>query len=847
MKTKNLIRLVFFIVPLLFLGYWLFWPGGFSAHDPLARSGLAPGIYTNLYAGKDYNPDVPPFAEHLVDESLYLQMRDTAVAQMRGLPYDLPYDARVLALEQMQQQASGRAPFFGTPTWNFVGPAPMPNGQTNTQSAPVSGRTIAIAVHPTNSDIAYVGTAQGGLYRTLDGGQTWTPLMDNALSLAIGAITIDPTDSTRLFIGTGENSNSCDSYAGVGLYIITNAETTANLAGPYNQNSVGANVLGKRSVGEILVDPVDPNKILLAMGGGIGGIGCSTPAAAPTRGLYRSTNVLSASPTFEYVPVSASTDKRVIDLLYDPNDVTHGTVLATVLDATTTTTGEAGIYHTTDVWAVTPIFTRVYTPITSTSSESARIELSTNGSVFVAGTGEGGGKIIKSPDGITWTAVTGGTGFCSPQCWYDMGIAVDPDDSNIIHVGGAFNTVFIRSTNGGTSFSPVDVGLHADSHVVTVAPSNPNIVYLGSDGGIWRSTNRGASYTSLNNSGFSATQFMGIELHPVDPDFMIGGTQDNGTPCYGECGGNANQTWIRADWGDGGYAVIDQNATNTSDVTIYHTYYNQTNNLIGYGRITNTASASDGSWVFFGCGGTANGISCADAVRFYAPLERGPGNPNTLYFGTSKLYRSSNEGVTMTAVSQNLGAAASAIAIAPANDNVRLVGLTTGQVFATSTGSSTLVDVTPPTSPFPTTFDVGAAAIDPTNSAIAYVTYSGYFGTPGFNVWKTTNLSAGASATWTASANGLPDVPINAIVIHPTQPNLVFVGTDIGVYASTDGGATWLPFGTGLPQVAIFGLEIHPVTFMLRAATHGRGIWETSLDTTTTWLMYMPLLAKPAE
>ncbi len=834
---KKFMRLLLFFVPLALLVWWLFVPREQAADDATRTDNLAQMMYTDIFAGVDYNPDVPPFTEGWVSESDYLQLRDAATARMRGVPYDLPYDARSLALNQMMQQEAFSP--FGTATWQFVGPAPLPNGQTTNVATPVSGRTIAIAVHPTDPNKVYVGTAQGGLYRSLDGGATWTAMMDSAMSLAVGAITIDPADPTRLFVGTGENGNSCESYFGVGMYIITNAETSPVLSGPYNQDGGGSDVFSKRAISKIIVDPTNSNTIYVATARGIGGIGCSGPAGTlPTMGIYRSNNALSANPTFSLINVAPSGDKRILDMVLDPNDATRNTLLAAVMEtATTGPTGEGGIYRTTNFQSGTPTFTRVFTPTTN-----ARIEFSVAGTNYVAAVGENitgsqNGRVYVSTNGINWSVVAGGANFCGGQCWYDIAVAVDPLNAQIIHLGGASNSggarVMVRSSDGGGTFSQVDTGMHADTHAATIAPSNPNVVYVGSDGGIWKSTDRGLTYTSVNNSGFSATQFMGLELHPTDPYFMIGGTQDNGTPCYGECAGNPSQSWIRADWGDGGYAVIDQNATDTSDVTMYHTYYNQTGSLIGYGRVTNTAQAQDGNWSFRGCGGVGNGISCADAVRFYAPMERGPGNPSTLYFGSDKLYRSSDEGLTMVAVSQDFNIAASAIAIAPSNDNVRILGLTNGQVFATSTGSTTLVEVTPPTTPNPTTFDVGAAAIHPTNPDIAYVAYSGFFGTAGFNVWKTTNLSAGAGATWTASASGIPDVPINAITIHPYQPNMVFVGTDIGVYASLDGGATWAPFGTGMPRVAIFGLEIHPLTLVLRAATHGRGIWEAGLDVGT--------------
>lgn len=296
---KKFVRFLLFFVPLALLVWWLFVPHQKEEKDAAATNNLAQMMYRDVFAGVDYNPDVPPFAEQLVDESQYLMLRSDAIARMRGVPYDLPYDARSLALNQMMQQEAFSP--FGTSTWQFVGPAPLPNGQTTGTATPVSGRTIAIAVHPTDPNKVYVGTAQGGLYRSLDGGTTWTQLMDNAMSLAIGAITFDPTNPTRLFVGTGENGNSADSYFGVGLYIITNAETTANLSGPYGLDGGGNNVLAKRAISKIIVDPTDSNTIYVATGRGIGGIGASQTTNLPIMGIYRSTNALSASPTFTLI------------------------------------------------------------------------------------------------------------------------------------------------------------------------------------------------------------------------------------------------------------------------------------------------------------------------------------------------------------------------------------------------------------------------------------------------------------------------------------------------------------------------------------------------------------------
>jgi hypothetical protein len=361
---------------------------------------------------------------------------------------------------------------------------------------------------------------------------------------------------------------------------------------------------------------------------------------------------------------------------------------------------------------------------------------------------------------------------------------------------------------------------------------------MGTDGGIYKSTNGGASWTSLNNTGFNATQFQSLALHPSDREFMIGGTQDNGTEFKRPDG-----TWTRADFGDGGFSLIDQSSVGTANVTMYHTYFNQTNALIGFGRVNTAACATDGQWAFRGifggapdptplCDGSVgeifNGITISDAVEFYAPMALGPGTPNTLYFGTDRLYRSTNKGDLMTAVSQGpivAGQTVTAIGISPQNDNVRIVGLSNGNIFRTTTGANPLNNVT---GPIPVKY-VARAVIDPTNVETAYVTLAGFGLAAGQHVWKTTNLS-NAAPTWTAAGTGIPDVPVNAFVVDPAIPNNLYAGTDIGVYRSTDGGTSWTPFSSGLPRVAVFDMAIQATNRVLRIATHGRGIWEISLS-----------------
>ncbi|MCI0348039.1 MAG: DUF11 domain-containing protein [Acidobacteriales bacterium] len=813
------------------------------------------------------DPDRPPMARGKIHPAEYLKLRDQHIMRLRGLgnPNRRPDpSSRSRAIRSLQQQerqlrqnlqaapplAGGISPFLSATTWTELGPAPIPNGQTS-PSVPVSGRVTAVAVHPTNPDIAYVGTAQGGLYRTLDGGANWIQLWDSELSLAIGAVTIHPQNSSIVFVGTGESNVSLDSFFGVGLYRIENADTTPVISGPFETRVTGTGTTASNghaflgtSISSIAVDPTNPNRIFVGNIFGRAGLSgtvicCGLNPNSAFVGLYFSSNALSANPVFSRVSgVPGNGAGAVTDIVFEPGSGTN--MLVGVRDVFTNGT-IGGIYRTTNANVGSASMSPGFVLVKDLGGQFVDVRLAINNvsSVVtaVAATGESNGRLYKSTDGgATWpTILTAANGFCGDQCLYDLAIAMHPSDPNVIYIGGQVESPFVppgasilkKTVNGGITFSAQTSSLHADTHAIAIAPSNANVVYTGNDGGIFRTTNASAAsiaWNSLNTAGFNATQFQSLALHPTDREFLLGGTQDNGTQWKKPDG-----SWTRADFGDGGFALIDQNAANTTNVTMYHTYFNQTNNIIGFARITNTGNATDGQWNFFGCGGTPNGINCSDNVLFYAPMALGPGSPNRVYFGTDKLYRSDNQGDTMTPMSQvvDINSAISAIGISPQNDNVRIVGTSSGRVFATITGSNPLSELTPSSINWPFGY-VGRAVIDPNNSNTAYVTVSSLGDPDGMHVWKTTNLAGGAG-TWAPSGNGIPDVPVNAFAIDPQNSNVVFAGTDIGVFRSTDGGANWSGFGLGLPRVAVFDMAIQNTNRVLRVATHGRGIWEIAL------------------
>jgi hypothetical protein len=856
-----------------------------------------------------------------IDREEYLRLRDEYVARKRGIEPGRPFnpELRGEAIQQMNRQEKGRrlesvvsgdlTPAAGG-AWTAIGPTTIANGQPlSGGDTAVSGRVTAVVVDPANSNNVYLGTAQGGVWRSLNAGTTWEAIFDSAQSLAIGALALAPSDPSILYVGTGEFNGCADCFFGAGLYRIDTVNTTPSLVGPINPSqTVGNltyNIFNGRGITKILIDPTNPATIFVTSGRGVGGGGNALSNQAPplgTRGLWRSTNATSAAGSITFQKLVVTTDASLdspgtgnvdtTDAVMEPGNANN--LLVSVIGSTTT----GGVFRSVNALAGTPTFIQV---LSMAAGVRSNLTINKVGSVVTmyAATSEtpnatpncttaNSGALHRQVDPFNtappWptTQLIGGGGFCGSQCFYDIAIAVNPNDANEVYLGGSArgscSDGMKKSTDGGATFTPNpsaspavprdDNGLHADAHALFYDTAGN--IYTGNDGGIWKrssSAAAGTTWTNLNSAPLNTLQFESIAVHPTNQFMMIGGTQDNGTEYQQTSSGN----WSNAEGGDGGYCLIDTSAPDTVHVNMYHTFFNSTNNQVGFDRAVDTTclpnknfwptrgvgfvAGGDAEQPSLSCDGTANylhnGLSLTDAVLFYAPMALGPGSPNTVYFGTDRLYRSSDRGDTMTVVSQapisvnvpaGTNSPTSTIAIWPQGDNIRMVGLQNGQVWATSTGSSTLVNLAPPIPANPTGSTtnkfIGRAMIDPNNKNVAYITLS-YYAPAGQGIWKITNLVAASGASpaapvWSAVSSGIPSIPINAFAVDAINSNNLYAGTDIGVYFSTDAGASWTPFGTGLPRVAVFDLQIQPTSRILRAATHGRGVWETALVSPAT-------------
>ena len=324
-----------------------------------------------------------------IDREEYLRLRGEYFGRLRGIEPGRPFDPqmRSRAIEQMDRQEKGRrieslvngglTPAAGG-AWTALGPTTITNGQSlQGGNTAVSGRVTAIVVDPGNASNVYLGTAQGGVWRSQDGGTTWAAIFDSADSLAIGALALAPSDTTKLYVGTGEFNGCGDCFFGAGLYRIDNVNTSPSLVGPINPTQTVSNftypVFNGRGITKIVVHPTDPTIIFVSTGRGVAGSGAnslglvgSVPSLA-TRGLWRSTNATSAAGSVTFQKLVVTTDNSpdapatgnvdTTDIVMEPG--VPNNLLVAVIGLSSPTAGLGGIYRTTNALAGTPTFTQV--------------------------------------------------------------------------------------------------------------------------------------------------------------------------------------------------------------------------------------------------------------------------------------------------------------------------------------------------------------------------------------------------------------------------------------------------------------------------------------------------------
>jgi photosystem II stability/assembly factor-like uncharacterized protein len=829
--------------------------------------------------------------ESVQEGSDFLRRRQDWFFQPRAYPLGfVPQGARQRALQRMHQmlQNEGRlSASFGlgirlapagptTSAWQFIGP----QGTNDAFSAPfTSGRVTALIVNPNNANNVYIGGADGGLWVTTDAGTTWTPLTDfptsaGIASVAVGSLATDASTCasggicTTIYVGTGEDNFNGDALYGEGVLKCTvtagspptascTQDNTFRSPSPLDQASGGP------FVGVLAVNPKTSGStaVLLAAVRGNGtalpsGIYCSADAGVTWKAVFGVSGIVPTDAVF-------ANDGTAFVALGNPfgdatnNGIYKSTVVVSSCTAVTDASGNPGA--TGSKWAKqslpagTPAaslgrIALAILPISSSTGSNATLYAAIADSTTTSSNLLG---VIKTTNGGTsaWTQLAGVPPFCNAQCFYDLVMAVDPADTSgkTVFAGGAaagLADTLMRSTDGGTTWTEISgansgTGLHVDTHALGFS-SNGSVLYVGNDGGVWSSaTNLASGTTTWNNlnANLGITQFYpGISIHTSTPLLALGGTQDNDVQEYQ----GPSLVWQSQNIGcDGGFTAIDP--------AIPSTIYGECEYLQGQAGFPFILVSFTGQQL--GNGFLANtGISNADRGSFIPPLVMDLKNPLTLYFGTCRVWQTKDGANTWTAISPDVttathpagcagaGAALSTIAPAPSNSTTVYTGSDSGEIEVTADGGTTWTSIT--TAALPTR-SITQIAVDPSNNAIAYVTFSG-FGScavctgPTGHVFKTLNSTLGAATVWTdIDGSGLPDIPVNAILIDPDDPthNTLYVGTDIGAFFTVNGGASWSVLGTAnsLPPAEILALALHDPSRTLRVATHGRGMWDLNL------------------
>lgn len=676
----------------------------------------------------------------------------------------------------------------------------------------IAGRTLALAFNPMNPSTLYAGSASGGLWRSFTAGvgrQAWQIVPTGFPVLAVAAIAIAPNDSNTIYIGTGEVYGSAESFPGVairttrGSYGIGILKSTDG--GQSWHKSLDWLYQQQRGVQAIRIDPAQP----------------ATVWAATTEGVYKSTD---AGASWQLMlEIAMATDLVIHPLQPDTIFAACGNMGSP----------GHGLYRTFDGGAS---WQKINFGGGGPRQFSGKAQLAisaSNPDIVMASIGNSNGRsstatwLCKSTDsGATWEVVST-LDYSSIQGWYSHDVAIHPANPDEIWAAGQpFSTLF--SNDGGAnlqfaeqlglmqpateteSFVYPGLSSWADYHDIVFHPHDPQIIYFANDGGVFRSTDGGKTVENCNG-GLQTTQFYnGTASAQADSSFFIGGMQDNMSAAY-----RGDADWQRIGLtADGSWTAINQSDNNV----IYLSYQ-------GLFMLRYPDGGSLG-------GNNAQVVAPPNRrfANFIAPFVLSPVDNLTMYAGSIFVHRSRNGGQSWTETNngQSLdGNPVLSLSVSRQSTEVVYAGTaplgSRARLFRTEDGGNTWLDIT---GSLPDRYPTDIV-VDPHNDRLVYVAFGG-FGSS--HLFKSEN----GGGDWSDIGAGLPDVPAWAVAVDPFFSQHLYFGNDLGVYFSEDGGARWQVFAGGLPDAIIaMDLSISPANRALRVATHGSGVYERKLVSST--------------
>ncbi|MDQ4044180.1 MAG: hypothetical protein M3173_01850 [Chloroflexota bacterium] len=728
---------------------------GFAVNAPIVESAPQPAGAPRDATGGEPEPGLTLSREDVTEEAagafatqdiaeVYIDAAralETAPPQVRSAPEGTaPSETRAAAI----------------PAWRLVGPLRIPNGQTYGASrVDVAGRVSSVAVDPTNANHILCGSAGGGVWETRDGGGSWAPRTDRLPTLATGAIAFDPRSPNVVYAGTGEGNF----YAGLGAGLLRSANGgttwTVHASAPF----VGS------GFHDLIVDPANSGNLL----------------AATTSGLYTSSD---SGATW-----TRRRSARVWSLSMHPAGGASAEVLAACSD---------GLHRSTDGGQTWTLVTLPGAPASwnRLAVDHAR---STPAVAFAFGAAGGSAYLYRRDAAGTWQRLATPGDLNIGQAWYDWFVAAAPDrDTQVylgaieVHRGDLSGTTWTWTT---LSAKPSGDSIHPDQHAIAFHPTDPNTIFVGNDGGLYRSPNRGINWQALN-TGLAIAEIEYIAHDPGSARWLMGGTQDNGTIRY-----PGRVVWDHIADGDGG----DCSVNTLNPDTIFHSFFRM-------GLERSNDRGQTWRWI-----PTASRDPNVYRQLFYPPAE---GRGNTIAQAGESVFISRNNGDSLTEITLPGRPVASAMYL-PTPDLV-FVGTTNGRIFRISWTGTAWSAATELTSPRSNAW-VSDLFVDPTNTNRIWATFTTI---GGGRVFHSTN----GGSSWTDRSAGLPSLPINAVEVDPRNSNRIWVAADVGVYQSFNAGSSWSAFSNGLPNMLVVDLVYQPHARLLRAGTRNRGVWEIAVD-----------------
>ena len=695
--------------------------------------------------------------------------------RQRAYPYtELRSDLYYKAMEQTQAMEHNGLK-SGQENWKLVGPVN------------IGGRITDVEMPINDNNTVYLGTASGGIFKSTNLGTNWVPIFDNQVALSIGDMDVSKTKPETLFVGTGEPNagGGSHTYEGYGVYKSNDAGATWTQSG---LTSAG-------SIGRVKIDPLHPDTVYAAAMGHLFSYN-------EERGVFRTRDGGASWQKVLYLTDSTGASDLCI------NQIDPKIIYAAMWERTRRPSYQSYGGKTSGLWRSSDggdSWSELLNGLPKGNAGRIGIDISdSNPLVLYATYTDSSGflqGIYKTINGGDNWSKTGELGENSSYWWWFSEVDVDPINPNIAYVSG-FQAY--KTTNGGTTWVNTFNSAHVDMHGVFVHPKDNALSLLCSDGGLYISKSGGT--TSFHIENLPITQFYTCEVDYLNPDRFYGGTQDNGT--IRVTNGMVNR-WQSIYGGDGFVVKVDPTDNN---------YVYAQSQYGGLGR------SIDGAAGFLGA---TQGINYGDRFNWKSPLELDPQNPSILYFGSHRLYKSTNRAQSWRAVSNDLTNGAgvnvnygtlTTISVSPLDANIVYVGTDDGNVWNTLNGTATWTNLS---TNLPDRW-ITCVQASPFDKAEAFVTISGYRWDSYLpHVYRTKNNGQ----TWVDVSGNLPDFPVNSIVLDPVDHKTWYIGTDGGVFVTQNEGQTWDIYGNGLPKAPVLDLNMHAPTRMLTAATFGRSMY----------------------